>query len=81
MFIFEKFETVTLEPLRSHFVKIAHKVAKPEYFPISKMNHTRRQIHFPTIYSLLGLRLAVQTLSVWGGGGGDRPDPPPPFIL
>ena len=62
MFIFEKFETVTLEPLRSHFAKIAHKVAKPEYFPISKMNHTRRQIHFK-------IRLAVQTLSVRGGGG------------
>ena len=36
MFIFEKsesFRTVTLEPLRSHFAKIPHKVAKSTYFP------------------------------------------------
>ena len=36
--------TTILEPLRSHFAKIAHKVAKPKYFPLSKMIPTHRQI-------------------------------------
>ena len=35
MFIFEKseiFRTAVLEPLRSHFAKIAHKITKSKYF-------------------------------------------------
>ena len=35
-----------MEPLRSHFAKIAHKVSKSKYFPIFETNHTCCQFSF-----------------------------------
>ena len=63
------FRIAILEPFRSHFAKIAHKVVKSKYFPniisIFKMN--------PTCHNLVGVGSSVLKLSRGGA--------PPPFIM
>ena len=71
------FRTAVLEPLRSHFAKIAHKISKSKYFsniqnePYSLLNSFSDDIWFARV------RFTFQKL--WGGGGGGQP--PQPFIL
>ena len=50
------FRTAILEPLQSHFAKIAHKVAKSKYFEKFKLNRNLQRIPFKMMYNMSMLR-------------------------
>ena len=62
------FRTAILEPSRSHFVKIAHKVAESNIFEKFKLNRNLQRIAFKIMYnmSMLCHRLSNER---WGEGG------------
>ena len=61
------FRTAILEPLRSHFAKIAHKVAKSKYFQKFKLNRNLQKILFKMMYNMSMLRHWFSN-ERWGGG-------------
>ena len=63
------FRTAILEPLESHFAKIAHKVAKSKYFQKFKLNGNLQKIPFKMMYNMSMLRHRF-SYERWGGGGG-----------
>ena len=58
-----------MEPLLSHFEKIAHKVAKSKYFKF-KLNRNLQRISFKMMYSMSMLRYRFSNERSGGGGGG-----------
>ena len=46
------FRTAILEPLQSHFAKIAHKVAKSKYLKKFKLNQNLQRILFEMMYNM-----------------------------
>ena len=63
-----------MEPLRSHFAKITHKVVKSKYFENFKLNRNLQRISFKMMYnmSMSRHRFSNERWEVWGGGG--RPE-------